>query len=977
MRYLLIPFFALLLFASSLTAQKLDHRLGYLILQFQPDVNPDAVLADYSTQYKSEIHLDRTLSRRLGIYLIRFDHDRIHEGKLLDQLRADVRTSIAQYDHLTTLRSIPDDPQFPSQWQWLNTGQTGGTANADIDSDLAWDISTGGVTALGDTIVVAIVDDGLDYNHQDIAANVWINYDEIDGNGVDDDDNGYIDDVYGWNAYEENADVWGQSHGLNVAGMIGAVGNNSVGIAGINWNVKLMTIVGGSPESAAIASYAYALDQRILYNETNGEKGAFVVSTNSSWGIDFGQPADAPLWCAFYDVLGENGILSAAATANLSIDIDIENDLPTGCPSEYLLSVTALNDNNERTFSAWGLTTIDFGAPGEDIFTTRRNNQYGTTSGTSFASPVAAGLVALLYSAPCPNLAQLSRNAPAAAASYIRDLIFQGVKPIPGLESILRFGGSLNAGNSMALLMAQCASCPIPLDVHADPVTDTEATITWALIDTADAINARYKPVDATEWDTLLNVSSPLLLSNLLGCTTYEIEFESICADTSSGFESHYEFKTDGCCELPTEINASVSGQTIHLDWSFVLAAEYYVIQWRPSDSIGWQEDIAFTTSYELTGLDPCRFYRVRLSTSCDSTETGFSDIYELRTKGCGNCIDLEYCKSGSDDATQEHIDSLIIGPLVNHSGNNGGYAFFEDIAPAYVAGDSYAIWLRPGFEGFGKDDEQFRIWIDFNQNGVFDTVEMVLDSILSEDSIFLAASISIPDSALAGNTRMRVSMAFTSPFFQTNQAPCDILNFGEVEDYCIEILHRPDECPKVDTVFFDGVSFTGAFMYWPSVEDAIAYTYRYREVGTDEYTELATVDTTANITGLEKCKFYEVQIRTICPVDTTSYNFNFILETDCDVAVEDPAALVTDAIVFPNPASDVAMLRFVPTETGEHHISIFNTQGKRMWQESHFADANQSTLVRLDAIDPYPPGLYVIVIEKGGRSTTEKLIKL
>jgi subtilisin family serine protease len=106
-----------------------------------------------------------------------------------------------------------------------------------------------------------------------------------------------------------------------------------------------------------------------------------------------GQPADAPLWCAFYDSLGVHGILSAGATANNDVDIDAVGDLPTACPSEYLLSVTALNASNQRTFSGYGKTQVDFGAPGEDIFTTRRNNQYGTTSGTSFASPVAAGLV--------------------------------------------------------------------------------------------------------------------------------------------------------------------------------------------------------------------------------------------------------------------------------------------------------------------------------------------------------------------------------------------------------------------------------------------------------------------------------------------------------------------------------------------------------------------------------------------------------
>lgn len=958
-------------------AQHLDHRLGYLIIQVEPDQQLQGLLSEYSAAYQSDIRIDRTLSGRLGIFTIRFDHTRIHQGNLLDHLRSDPRIKVAQYDHLLTQRQVPDDPLFGSQWQWLNTGQTGGTDDADIDADLAWDISTGGLTALGDTIVVAIVDDGLDYNHEDIAANAWINYHEIDGNGIDDDGNGYIDDIHGWNAYDETPDVWGQNHGLNVAGMIGAAGNNGKGITGINWKVKIMMIVGGSPESSAIASYAYALEQRIQYNETNGALGAFVVATNSSWGIDFGQPADAPLWCAFYDVLGENGILSAAATANLAIDIDVEGDLPTGCSSEYLLSVTALNHNDQRTFSAWGLNTIDFGAPGADIFTTRRNNQYGTTSGTSFASPVAAGLVALLYSAPCSNLAQLSHSDPAGAAGYIRDIIFAGVRPIDGLASQLRFGGSLNAGNSMQLLMAQCAACPVPFAVQADTVGETSATVSWSMVDTADAVNARYKPVSGTDWDTLFNVTSPLTLTDLLGCTLYEIEFESICADTSTGFQSNFQFETDRCCELPDVIEAGVEAQDIQLSWSFVLAAEYYLIQWRPVGTDDWLEEAAFGTSLTIPDLQPCTLYEVRLQTSCDTTETGFSDIQQVRTKGCGNCIDLPYCPSFADDASEEHIDSLVIGALQNFSGNNDGYAFFDTLSTPYVAGDTYAVRLRPGFGTPAKYDEQFRIWIDYDQNGVFDSIELVMDSVLSENNDFIETSLTIPDTTPAGNTRMRVSMAYTNPFFTTNQGACDILDFGEVEDYCIEILRRPDECAEVDTVFFDGISFTGAFMYWHSVDDAIAYTYRWREVGTVEYTEMATVDTTANITDLEKCKTYEVQIRTVCPSDTSGYRHIYYLESDCDVATLHPSSWLTDAVVYPNPGSDLATLRFVSPVTGDHHIALYNLHGQRIRQQTVYAAAGEAAFARFEEMDAYPPGLYMLVIEKDGNTSTQKWMKL
>lgn len=977
MRISALTLLLLISLVSGLGAQKLDHRLGYMIVQLDQKAVPNHFFSSAGTRAGGSLTIESVLSKRLGIYLVKFDHSRVHEGKLLDQLRADKNVVVAQYDHIPEMRTVPDDPMFTSQWQWLNIGQTGGTADADIDADEAWNTTQGGLTAAGDTIVVAIIDDGLDYTHEDIAGNTWINYHEVDGNGIDDDGNGYIDDIYGWNAYDNTPDVWGEDHGLNVAGMIGAVGNNQTGITGINWKVKIMMVVGGIPESSAIASYAYVLEQRMLYNETNGANGAFVVATNSSWGVDFGQPADAPLWCAFYDSLGVHGILSAAATANLNIDVDAVGDLPTACPSEYLLSVTALNHNNERTFSAYGATQIDFGAPGEDIFTTRRNNGYGTTSGTSFASPVAAGVIALLYSAPCTSLGNLMHTDPAGAAIYIRDLIFEGVEIIPALEGTLRFPGSINAGNSMELLMSNCQECPVPFAVEATPVSDTEASITWSIVDDPDAINVRYKPVDSTEWDTLLNVTQPLLLGDLLGCTSYEIEFASVCGDTTTEFLSNHIFETLGCCEAPSGLEGTAANSTATISWNDVFAADFYVIQWRPESTEEWFEDATTSTQYTLTNLEGCTYYEIRIQTNCDTTEADYSDTLVIRTKGCGNCIDLTYCTSEGADASEEYIDSLAIGSLVNPSGTNDGYAIFEDFNTNFIAGDAYQVRLRPGFIAGQSFNENFRIWLDANQDGAFDDTELILDSLLNAQDEVLVSSLSIPVDALEGSTRMRVSMAFSNPFFPTTQGACDLVDFGEVEDYCVHILRNPDPCPEVDTVKFDAITYTSAFMYWPSTFGAIAYTYRWREVGTLDYEELATLDTTANLIGLEKCKTYEVQIRTVCLSDTTSYTTNYLLETDCDVAVRDLHPFLTSFQVYPNPASDVVSMRMQPYEAGQYSIALYNMQGQRMVQQVRYAEPDQVTEIRFDELTAYPSGLYLIVVEKNGKTATRKVMKM
>ena len=261
--------------------------------------------------------------------------------------------------------TTPNDVEFPNQWQYINTEQSGGSQGADIDVDLAWDVTTGGLTANGDTIVVAVLDDGIDLNHSDFENNLWVNHAEIPNNGIDDDENGYIDDYRGWNSNQDNDNIAGGGHGTPVAGIVGAKGNNGTGVAGVNWNVKVMVVKNdfNTSEAGVLAAYSYPLAMRQQYNESNGTRGAFVVSTNASWGVDFGRPEDAPIWCSYYDTLGTYGILNCGATINGNVNVDEEGDLPTACSSDFMISVTNMNHfDNKVQGAGYGLETIDLGA---------------------------------------------------------------------------------------------------------------------------------------------------------------------------------------------------------------------------------------------------------------------------------------------------------------------------------------------------------------------------------------------------------------------------------------------------------------------------------------------------------------------------------------------------------------------------------------------------------------------------------------
>ncbi len=396
----------------------------------------------------SEFHLKQVISKRSGIYLLSFD-SLLNEQTILNKLRDNNEIYIAQFNHITQSRALPDDLQFGTQYALHNTGQGGGTVDADIDAPEAWDITTGGLTSAGDSIVIAIVDDGFQLTHPDL--NFWKNNFEIAANGIDDDGNGYIDDTKGWNAVNNSNSIVLAQHGTHVTGIAAARGNNAMGVSGVDWKAKVMPVVGSTTlESVAIAAYTYVLECRRLYNETNGAKGAFVVVTNSSFGVNQGQPANFPLWCAMYDSLGKQGILSVCATANNNWDIDVVGDIPTACTSKYMITVASTNRNDGRvTTSAYGPNSIDLAAPGSAILSTYATNTYTTLSGTSMASPFVAGTISLMYAAACDSFIQLYKQFPDSFAMEVKNFIINGVDQKVGFDTLYFSGGRLNAHTSM------------------------------------------------------------------------------------------------------------------------------------------------------------------------------------------------------------------------------------------------------------------------------------------------------------------------------------------------------------------------------------------------------------------------------------------------------------------------------------------------------------------------------------------------
>jgi subtilisin family serine protease len=321
---------------------------------------------------------------------------------------------------------LPSDPQFNDQWALANSGQRGGKKGADISATLAWARTTG-----SEDVVVAVLDSGVDYTHEDLAGNMWVRPAEMDP--YHDEELGTVDDLNGYNAIDGNSDPMDENgHGTHCAGIIGAEGENDLGIAGVNWKVQIMPLkfmnAGGfGTTKDAIEAINYVIDRK--------KAGVNVRIISASWGSTQKSRALEDIIRKAY----ENDILFVAAAGNASTNNDRSPHYPSSYDVPNVISVAALDRHDQLAgFSNYGVKSVAIAAPGVEILSTWLGNQYEEKSGTSMATPVISGVAALI----------LAEN-PRLSVDDLRKRLMDSTDPIVALKGKTVSGGRINAQKAL------------------------------------------------------------------------------------------------------------------------------------------------------------------------------------------------------------------------------------------------------------------------------------------------------------------------------------------------------------------------------------------------------------------------------------------------------------------------------------------------------------------------------------------------
>jgi subtilisin family serine protease len=492
------------LFAAASNAKAFElvseHVSNQLIVKFDNSVakqSIEAILADKGARVV-------TTFRASGAMLIEYTEK---GGAMLLESRANslLKNTDVKYvesNDIIRIDRLPNDADFSKLYGLHNEGGTGGTVDADIDAAEAWDITTG-----SKDVVVGIIDTGVDYTHPDIAPNYWTNPGEtgtdaqgndMQTNGIDDDNNGFVDDFRGWDfANGDNDPIDDHDHGTHCAGTIGAAGNDGVGVVGVNWNVSMVGIKFLTGSGSGTTAHAI---QSIEYGTTLG-----LTLTSNSWGGGgFSQPMKDAI-----EEANSADVLFIAAAGNSGANNDSNPHYPSTYDNDNIIAVAATDHNDGRaSFSCYGLNSVDLGAPGKDIYSTTKGGTYSSFSGTSMATPHVSGVIALVKA-----------QFPDATGAELKSRVMNTADPVSSLSGKTVTGGRINAASA---LENDTLAPNAPSDILVASAGLTTVSLSWfaAGDDGAQGVARRYEvrksenPIrNPGDWDNADTVDAAVVIT--------------------------------------------------------------------------------------------------------------------------------------------------------------------------------------------------------------------------------------------------------------------------------------------------------------------------------------------------------------------------------------------------------------------------------------------------------------------------------
>jgi len=827
----------------------------------------------------------------------------VYKKRLISNVIPDDKNNDREEEATKESKWTPNDPRYNEQWHYHNTGQQGGTADKDIDLPEAWDMERG-----LSSVIVAVVDGGIQTNHPDLAGNMWSGK--------------------GYNFVSNSTTIQAHDHGTHVAGTVAAVNNNGTGVAGVaggtgsNDGVRLMSCQVFTNTSSG------GFGQAPIYAADNGA----AISQNS-WGYTSVNVYDQATLDAidYFNANGGGNVLNGGITIFAAGNDNKTGNWYPGCYSGAF-AVAATNNKDVRSYYSNYGDWVDISAPGGEqssstdpkgVLSTLTNSSYGFYQGTSMACPHVSGVAALLIS-------NAVRNGVILTNTQVASLLKNNVDDHYSLNSgyIGKLGsGRLNAQKALVALQGMFNTNPpsTPTGLNSSNVTSSSATLSWSATSGATSYDIQIRPQGGS-WNTYNVTSNSYNASNLASSTTYEWQvraknsagtssYSSIASFTtqqyvasyctSKGNNSSYEWiskvvvgsftNTSGAagytdftskeitleagktysisltpgfasstyneywkiwidlngnatfdaadlmfdagslskttvngtitipagtaprttrmrvsmkynaaqtaCETfsygevedytvkivaaqanppatPTGLTASnITTSSASLSWNASTGATSYDVQFRQQGG-SWSTSNVTTTTANATGLTAGATYEWQVRANNQNGSSAYSAISTFTTQSAS----LTYCTSKGNNANYEWIQRVQFAEVNNTSGKNGGYADFTSMTATVARGETLPIYIQAGFSG-SSYTEYWSIWIDFNQNGTFDTDERVVYG-SSSSSNLLSANVTIPTGAALGTTRMRVSMKYNAA-----QTACETFSYGEVEDYTINVV--------------------------------------------------------------------------------------------------------------------------------------------------------------------------------------------